>query len=82
MPSIIVIGVTNSNTPQENAGIFIGEGNMGAWDANMKENQGHGGNYGYFNITPGWLNINIDNLEGVDGLINDQDIKPLMGADI
>lgn len=81
MPSLILIGVANQNTPQENAGIFLGEGNMGGWDANMKINQGHGGFYGFFNVTPGWININLDNLEGIDGMINDQDVKASTALD-
>ena len=82
MLCLIVIGAVNQNTPQENAGTFIGEGNLGGWDANMKINQGHGGYYGFFNITPAWVNMNIDNMELVDGMVNDQDFKPLMGLDV
>ncbi|QSO48626.1 hypothetical protein [Alicyclobacillus mengziensis] len=82
MPCLIVIGAVNQNTPQENAGTFIGEGNLGGWDANMKINQGHGGYYGFFNFTPAWVNMNIDNMELVDGMVNDQDFKPLMGLDV
>ncbi|GGJ10623.1 hypothetical protein GCM10010885_19780 [Alicyclobacillus cellulosilyticus] len=82
MPSLIVLGVINQNTPQENAGTFVGEGNFGGWDANMKINQGHGGYYGAFNITPLWVNINVDNLELVDGAIADQDVKPTMSFDV
>jgi hypothetical protein len=43
VPSLMIFGVINQNTPQENAGTFIGEANFGGWDANMKANQGHGG---------------------------------------
>ena len=81
MLSLIILGIVNQNTPQENAGLFVGEGNMGGWDANMKINQGHGGYYGSFNLTPGWINLNIDNLEGIDGLINDQDLKVTIALD-
>lgn len=82
MPSIIICGVLNSNTPQQNAGAFIGEYNIGGWDANIKLNQGHGGLFGFFNVIPMQLNLNVDNLEGIDGAINDQDIKPLGGANL
>jgi len=81
LPSLIILGMVNQNTPQENAGTFIGEGNIGGWDANMKINQGHGGFYGVGNVTPLWANINVDNLEAVDGVINDQDVKPTFGLD-
>ncbi|QSO48264.1 hypothetical protein [Alicyclobacillus mengziensis] len=75
MPSFIAFGMINQNTPQENAGIFMGEGNIGGWDANMKLSQGHGGLYGYFNALPMQVNILFDNFEGIDGAINDADVK-------
>lgn len=71
MASIIIVGVLNANIPQQNAGIFIGEFNYSGWDANIKLNQGNGGLYGFFNVIPAQLNLNIDNWEVLDGLIND-----------
>ncbi|MCL6600497.1 MAG: hypothetical protein K6T81_17450 [Alicyclobacillus macrosporangiidus] len=82
MPSLIVFGVINQNTPQQNAGLFIGEGNLGGWDANIKQNQGRAGIFGWFNVTPMWANINVDNLEIADGVIMDQDVKPTIGVDV
>lgn len=82
MPSVILIGAVNSNTPQQNTGMFIGEYNFGGWDANMKLNQGHGGLYGFFNVIPLQLNLNLDNMEMIDGVINDQDIKPVASANL
>lgn len=82
MPSLIILGMVSQNTPQQNAGTFIGEGNIGGWDANMKLNQGQGGTFGFFNLTPVWVNINVDNLEGFDGVINDQDFKPTVALDV
>lgn len=82
MPCLIIVGMVNQNTPQQNAGIFVGEGNLGGWDANMKLNQGHGGYFGFFNFTPAWANIIVDNMEIVDGVINDQDLKPKMGINV
>lgn len=82
MPSLIILGAINSNTPQQNAGVFIGEFNYGGWDANMKLNQGHGGLYGSFNVIPAQLNLNIDNMEGIDGAINDQDLEPVFGTNV
>lgn len=82
MASIIIVGVLNSNTPQQNAGVFVGEFNYSGWDANIKLNQAHGGLYGFFNIIPAQFNLNVDNLEAIDGMINDQDLKPLLGANV
>lgn len=82
MPCLIVLGTVSQNTPQENGGIFIGEGNLGGWDANMKINQGHGGYYGFFNFTPAWVNMNVDNMEVIDGIMNDQDVKLNMAVDV
>jgi len=80
MPSFIAFGMINQNTPQQNAGIFVGEGNIGGWDANMKLAQGHGGTYGAFNAYPIQLNVLFDNFEGIDGAINDPDAKPELSA--
>ncbi|MCF8567596.1 hypothetical protein LLE49_23015 [Alicyclobacillus tolerans] len=75
MPSLIVFGAINQNTPQQNAGLFIGEGNIGGWDANMKLAQGHGGTFGFFNAYPVQVNIHFDNFQLVDGVMNDNDVK-------
>ncbi|MCL6600498.1 MAG: hypothetical protein K6T81_17455 [Alicyclobacillus macrosporangiidus] len=80
MPSVILCGALNVNTPQQNAGTFAGEFNLGGWDANMKFNQGGAGTFGFFNLMPAQLNVNLDNLEGFDGLILDQDLKPTLGG--
>lgn len=82
MPSIILVGAFNSNTPQENAGTFVGEYNVGGWDANMKMCQGHGGTFGWFNVFPMQLNLNFDNLEGIDGMMNDMDFKPQLSTNV
>lgn len=82
IPSLIAFGVINQNTPQQNAGLFLGEGNIGGWDANMKLSQGHGGSYGFFNLYPLQVNILFDNLEVIDGMINDPDFKPTMTANV
>ena len=82
MPSVILVGAFNSNTPQQNAGTFVGEYNFGGWDANMKLSQGHGGLFGFFNVYPLQLNINFDNLEVIDGMMNDMDLKPMIGGNV
>lgn len=82
MPAVIVIGAVNSNTPQQNTGIFIGEYNLGGWDANMKQNQAKGGLYGFFNVIPLHFNLCVDSMEAIDGIINDQDVKPMGTANL
>ncbi len=75
MPSLVYFGIINQNTPQQNAGIFLGEGNIGGWDANIKLSQGHGGTYGFFNMFPAQFNLIFDNFEVIDGAIIDPDVK-------
>lgn len=82
MPSFIAFGVINQNTPQQNAGIFVGEGNVGGWDANMKLAQRNGGTFGWFNWLPLNLNVNFDNFEIIDGAMIDPDVKPMAGANV
>lgn len=48
----------------------------------MKLAQGHGGTYGFFNFYPLQVNIIFDNLEAIDGMMNDQDFKPIMTANV
>ncbi|MCL6454725.1 MAG: hypothetical protein K6T78_14055 [Alicyclobacillus sp.] len=75
MPALIAFGVINQNTPQQNAGLFVGEGNVGGWDANMKMSLAEGGCFGFFNVFPVNANLNFDNFEFIDGAINDADYK-------
>ncbi|GMA49845.1 hypothetical protein GCM10025857_12020 [Alicyclobacillus contaminans] len=82
MPSLIVLGMVNQNSPQQNAGLFLGEGNIGGWDSNYKLNQGHGSTFGVGNVAPAWLSVNVDNLEVFDGVMNDQDLKVTMAVDV
>lgn len=76
MPTAITFLTINSNSPQQNAGVFIGEVNITGWDANTKSNYGHGSIYGFFNVLVAISNLNFDGLELIDGVINDQDLKP------
>jgi len=46
MPSVILLGSLLMNTPQQNAGAFVGEYNFAGWDANRKMSQAHGGEFG------------------------------------
>ena len=82
MPTLINFGMINTNTPQQNAGVFVGEINFGGWDANMKSNYGHGALFGFFNVIVMQFSANVDNLETFDGIINDQDFKPLVGGNL
>ncbi|SIS52317.1 hypothetical protein [Alicyclobacillus vulcanalis] len=80
MPSLIVIGTAAADAALQNAGIFLGEGNVGGWDANRKMSNAYSGTYGAFNVLPGMVNVNVDNFEVVDGAINDADFKLTLGA--
>ncbi|SIS52293.1 hypothetical protein [Alicyclobacillus vulcanalis] len=82
MPSVILLGSLLMNTPQQNAGAFVGEYNFAGWDANRKMSQAHGGEFGFFNWSPGFYNLNLDSFEGIDGAINDADAKPVIGNNL
>ncbi|WP_067625828.1 hypothetical protein [Alicyclobacillus acidiphilus] len=82
MPSFICFGAINSNSPQQNGGVFIGEINCGGWDANQKQNQGHGALYGLYNVVINQLSITYDNFEMMDGVINDQDFKSMIAGNM
>lgn len=76
MPAIIITGPISVNTPQQNAfGVAIGNNGMSNWDANMKFNTAKGGNFGVFSVSITGGAIMFDNLEVIDGVINEQDIK-------
>jgi len=76
LPTAITFLAINSNSPQQNAGVFIGEINITGWDANGKFNYGHGAIYGFFNVLAANASLNFDGMELIDGVINDQDLKP------
>ncbi|TDY50621.1 hypothetical protein C7445_102180 [Alicyclobacillus sacchari] len=76
MPTLISFGAIYTNTPQQNAGVFIGETNITGWDAHAKSNSGHGAVFGAGNALIAGLNFNFDGLELIDGVIMDQDVKP------
>ncbi|MDQ0188818.1 hypothetical protein JI721_12535 [Alicyclobacillus cycloheptanicus] len=80
MPSLIAIGTIMQNTPQQNAGVFLGEGNVGGWDCNRKMSQAYAGTWGFFNALPIQVNVNIDNFELIDGTIFDSDWKGAQAA--
>ncbi|ACV59503.1 hypothetical protein [Alicyclobacillus acidocaldarius] len=82
MPSVILLGSLLMNTPQQNAGAFVGEYNFAGWDANRKMSQAHGGEFGFFNWSPGFYNLNLDSFEVVDGAMNDADAKPVFGSNL
>ncbi|WDL98776.1 hypothetical protein [Alicyclobacillus sp. ALC3] len=80
MSSLIYFGAINTNTPQQNGGVFIGEINCGGWDANQKLNMAHGAVYGFNNIILNQQAYLFDNFEVIDGVMNDQDFKPIISA--
>ncbi|QSO50246.1 hypothetical protein JZ785_14870 [Alicyclobacillus curvatus] len=82
MPQIIFFGAININSPQQNGGVFVGEINCGGWDANQKQNIGHGSLYGFYNVVVNQLSIANDNYELLDGVINDQDFKPMTAGNL
>ena len=82
MPSVIVVNTIQVNTPQQNAGAFVGEYNFAGWDCNRKMSQTHGGMWGFFNWVPAQYNFNADCFEFVDGAIIDTDAKPMIATNI
>lgn len=82
MPNIISFGVINVNSPQQNAGIFIGQINMTGWDANQKLNLAQGAIFGSHNWSSGHLNLTFDGYEIMDTPIFDQDIKSQIASNI
>ena len=76
------IGALNSNTPQQNAGVFIGQTNNGGWDADMKFQAAKTGNFNMMSVNIAYVNIMNDNMEFIDGAINDQDFKPAVEGNL
>ena len=74
IPVLILSGSVNSNSPQQNAGVFMGQINIGGWDANQKYSAAKAGTFGFFNINTSF-NVLNDSFEFIDGLMNDQDLK-------
>lgn len=74
IPVFILSGAVNTMTPQQNAGVFLGQINIGGWDANQKFSAAKAGNYGFFSV---YMSFNVlnDSFEFIDGMINDQDLK-------
>ncbi|MCF8568074.1 hypothetical protein LLE49_25445 [Alicyclobacillus tolerans] len=82
IPAFVFIGVVNDNTPQQNAGVFIGQINNGSWDANMKFQAAKTGNFDVMSTNFQPLNFFWDSFEFIDGVVNTQDIKPDMEANL
>lgn len=75
MPTIISFGYMHVQSALQNAAVFIGETNVGGWDAHGKTNSGHGPVYGWNCLETGTINLTDDGREWFDGIINDQDVK-------
>ncbi|WP_376738331.1 hypothetical protein [Alicyclobacillus mali (ex Roth et al. 2021)] len=71
---LILSGVLNTMTPQQNAGVFLGQINIGGWDANQKYGAGKALDAGVFNVLIS-TNTLFDSFEVLDGVIHDQDLK-------
>ncbi|WML48964.1 hypothetical protein RCG23_02290 [Neobacillus sp. PS3-34] len=82
MPSVINLGIFNVNSPQPNAAVIVGEAVVNGMDANRKYNLGFGGIYGFNNLIAGNVSNNADSFEMFDGLIFDQDYKPVIGGNV
>lgn len=82
MPAFIRGGMLNVNTPQQNAGVFAGQYNIGGMDANMKITKGSASHFGFFNIVQGQVSIGVDNMETADGVIFDSDVKPQVSFNV
>ncbi|MCF8565410.1 hypothetical protein LLE49_11850 [Alicyclobacillus tolerans] len=82
MPYFVSFGSVNVNTPQQNGGVFVGNINMTGMDSHVKSNGGHAAIYGSGNLEAQTVNMTVDNQELVDGVINDQDFKPVWGTNL
>lgn len=82
MPSFIFGKALNINSPQQNAACFIGSYNLGGWDANAKKCNGGGATFGSGNIVIRNTNFVVDNMEVVDGAMNDSDYKPQQSTNL
>ncbi|MBS4214878.1 MULTISPECIES: hypothetical protein [Neobacillus] len=82
MASVVNVGILNINSPQPSSAIFVGEGIVNGMDANRKYNLNSGGIYGINTINAGNINSVADSFEIIDGVIFDQDIKPIIATNI
>lgn len=82
MPVFVSFGVINSNSPNQNAGVFIGQNSITGWDANQKFNIGHGALFGWYNYSFGGYNVTFDNMEYIDAPILDMDNKASWSTNI
>ncbi|KPV43089.1 hypothetical protein [Alicyclobacillus ferrooxydans] len=76
MATFIQFGVIYSNSPNQNAGIFVGQNSITGWDANQKFNIGHGAAFGTGNLEMYTQVYLMDGFEYIDGVMNDMDNKP------
>lgn len=81
MPTLILFNMITCNSPQQNAGTFMGETNINGFDANQKQNAGQTGTYGILNVN-GNLNYMFDGIELLDAPILDNDIKSNLNGQV
>ncbi|WP_067625833.1 hypothetical protein [Alicyclobacillus acidiphilus] len=82
MTSFISFRAINVNASSQNSGVFVGEIRIPGWDANQKSNSAHAAVYGSSNVEATTVNVTVDNFEAIDGMINDQDVKPYGGHNL
>lgn len=82
MPSVINLGLLNVNSPQQNSVVTVGQGIVTGMDANRKYNLALGGTFGFFNNIMANVANNVDPMDGIDGVIFDQDLKPNLGGNL
>ncbi|MDQ0188824.1 hypothetical protein JI721_12505 [Alicyclobacillus cycloheptanicus] len=68
------------NVSKQNCGVFVGDISIPGLDANQKINSAHAAVYGFTNVESNTVNVVFDSQEVVDGVMNDQDFKPVSGA--
>ncbi|QSO50245.1 hypothetical protein JZ785_14860 [Alicyclobacillus curvatus] len=82
MKTVISFSQINVNAGTQNSGVFIGKTRIPGWDASHKSNAGHAGIFGFSNFESSTVNMTMDGQELVDGIINDQDIKPMRAQNL
>lgn len=76
LPAWILTGPIFVDTPQQNSvGVALGFNSQSNWDANMKFNTAQGGNFGTWSVNITGGSAMFDNFEGIDGVVNTNDIK-------
>lgn len=82
MAMVVTFNMVNiAGSPQQNAGIFVGETAMTGWDANQKQNFAMGGNFGSLDVRQANFSWQFDP-DAVDAIINDLDNKAALNTNV